>query len=411
MQILVFADYFLPGFKAGGPIRTIANMADRLGDEFSFKIITRDRDFGDESHYPGIMPDSWQAVGKAHVFYLSPGRLSFLSLRRLIRTTEHDVIYLNSFFSPYFTIRPLLLRRLGLISGKPLVIAPRGEFSSGALCLKSLKKRVYIFLSKVFGLYRGVIWQASSEYEKADILRKFGYDTNILTASDLLQIIEAPNLAPPVCEKSGPIDRHETTKGSLNLIFLSRISRKKNIDGALKLLNGLKGNVVLNIYGPLEDMNYWSECQKIIKQLPENIVVQYQGAVTHERVSAVMREHDLFFFPTLGENFGHVILEAFSAGCPVLISDQTPWRGLEEKGVGWDLPLDQPGRFQAVLQRCIEMENQEYAELSRRAWEYGRQQAQNDETVEQNRQLFYEAVNRKQNRMSSNKTEQHRGKH
>lgn len=383
MQILVFVDFYLPGFKAGGPIRTLANMADRLGDEFSFKIITKDRDFGDDSPYPGIVPDSWLAVGNANVFYLSPGRLSLLSLCRLIRETEPDVIYLNSFFSPYFTIRTLLLRRFGLIPRKPVLIAPRGEFSPGALGLKSFKKRVYIFLSKMFGLFRRVIWQASSEYEKADIRRQF-------TSRDL--IITAPDL-PSLCRGSDRFQQNAKAKGLLKVIFLSRISRMKNIDGALKLLNGLKGNVVLNIYGPLEDVDYWAECLKIIKQLPENITVEYHGAVAHEQVSAMMREHDLFFFPTLGENFGHVILEALSAGCPVLISDQTPWRGLKEKGVGWDLPLDQPGRFQAVLQECIEMDNQEYAELSRRAWEYGRQQAQNDEVVQQNRRLFYEAIN------------------
>ena len=45
--ILSSVGYYLPGYKAGGPIRTLANMVDRLGDEFQFKIVTLDRDFGD----------------------------------------------------------------------------------------------------------------------------------------------------------------------------------------------------------------------------------------------------------------------------------------------------------------------------------------------------------------------------
>jgi glycosyltransferase involved in cell wall biosynthesis len=105
-----------------------------------------------------------------------------------------------------------------------------------------------------------------------------------------------------------------------------------------------------------------------------------------------LREHDLFFLPTLGENFGHIILEAFCAGCPVLISDQTPWRDLEEKGVGWDLPFDQPELFREVLQRFAGMENAEYIKWSERARAYGLGVSRNDETVEQNRQLFYHAV-------------------
>gem|GEM_PF-3604135 len=44
--------------KAGGSIRTIANVLERLRDEFEFHIITSDRDFGVSSqtwHQIGIM--------------------------------------------------------------------------------------------------------------------------------------------------------------------------------------------------------------------------------------------------------------------------------------------------------------------------------------------------------------------
>ena len=105
-----------------------------------------------------------------------------------------------------------------------------------------------------------------------------------------------------------------------------------------------------------------------------------------------MREHDLFFLPTLGENFGHVILEALYAGCPVLISDQTPWRDLEEKGIGWDLALSKPEMFQDVLQRCVDMNNEEYVKWSERAWEYGLQVTKDDKVVEKNRRLFYKVA-------------------
>ena len=44
--ILSFAGHYLPGYKAGGPIRSIANMVDQLGDEFDFRIVAGDRDLG-----------------------------------------------------------------------------------------------------------------------------------------------------------------------------------------------------------------------------------------------------------------------------------------------------------------------------------------------------------------------------
>jgi|LSQX01.3.fsa_nt_gb hypothetical protein len=45
-------DHYLPGYKAG-PIRTIANLLERLGDEFE---ITSDRDFG-------VSFQAWHQIG------------------------------------------------------------------------------------------------------------------------------------------------------------------------------------------------------------------------------------------------------------------------------------------------------------------------------------------------------------
>jgi glycosyltransferase involved in cell wall biosynthesis len=87
-------------------------------------------------------------------------------------------------------------------------------------------------------------------------------------------------------------------------------------------------------------------------------------------VKPLISQFHLFSLPTLGENFGHVIAEAFAAGRPVLISDQTAWRGLEAAGAGWDLPLDQPGRFQETLQKCIDMNQEEFDGLCRTVQEY-----------------------------------------
>ena len=389
MKILTTVGYYLPGNKAGGPIRTLANMVDHLGDEFEFKIVAADRDSGDEKPYPNINVNNWNKVGKVDVFYMSPKRRSLSDFRRLLYSTEYDILYLNSFFSPHFTIKPLLLRRLGLIPDRPLVIAPRGEFSPGALGLKSKKKRVYITTAKLLGLYKGVVWQASSEYEEADIRQWFGND---------VRVVIAPNLPPVINAADEPKAVKSKTKGCLKVIFLSRISRMKNLDGALKMLKGLNGDVQFNIYGPMEDKSYWAECQRIISSMPENIEVKYCGSIAHDQVCAVVGEHDLFFLPTLGENFGHVILEALCAGCPVLISDQTPWRGLEEKGAGADLPLESPELFQEVLQRYVVMNNEEYVSWSKKALKYGMQVMQDNDVVKQNRQLFYNAMSTMSNR-------------
>lgn len=388
MKILCLLDSYLPGYKAGGPLRTVVNMVDRLGYDLQFKIVTRDHDSGDTEPYAGVTINDWNIVGKADVFYMSPERISVGGLKKILHSTEYDVVYLNSFFSPRFTITPLLLRRFHLIPDKSLVIAPRGEFSAGALRLKKLKKRAYILAAKALNLCRGAVWQASSMHEEADIRRVLGENVKVVIAPDLAPFPSASEKLPSKSEKR---------RGLLRIVFLSRICPKKNLIGALKILRGLQGKIEFDIYGPLEDKKYWAKCQNIINKLPKNIDVRFCDKIAHEQVAKAIRKYDLFLFPTLGENFGHVILEALCAGLPVLLSDQTPWRELEEKGVGWDVPLENIDRFKDILQRCLDMENSEYLQWSERARKYGLHVSQDNKTVESNRKLFLKSLKQKEN--------------
>ena len=135
-------------------------------------------------------------------------------------------------------------------------------------------------------------------------------------------------------------------------------------------------------------MAYWHECQAKIAVLAANVRVKYWGEIEHDKVGQVFAEHDLFLFPTLGENYGHVIHEALAVGCPVLISDQTPWRGLEEQGAGWDMPLEDTEACRRVLQQCVDADNQWYSDVSARAITYADRCASDPEAVEANRALF-----------------------
>lgn len=381
IKVLAVIDYYIPGFKAGGPQRTLQYLVESLGDEFDFQVLTRDRDLGDTAPYPAIQMDSWQRVGKGAVFYTPVDRLSLTRLWRILRDTQYDVLYLNSVFSPDFTLKPLLLRRLGWLAATPVILRPRGELNKGAIALKGTKKRIYLTLTKLLRLYSGVIWHASTTHEVDDIHRHFG---------DGVQVTIAPNLARPFSD-STPTPC-EKSKGHLKLVFLSRISTKKNLAGALGMLNGLQGNVEMDVYGPVEEAAYWEQCQEIAEQLPRNIQVRYQGPVAPEDVTGVFSAHHLFLFPTFGENFGHVIFEALAAGCPILLSDQTPWGNLQAKGCGWDFPLSEQQAFRRCLQQCVDMDSDAFHRLSRGARECAHDYARNSGGLQQNRELFHAAV-------------------
>jgi glycosyltransferase involved in cell wall biosynthesis len=372
--ILTFLSTYLPGYKAGGPLRTIYNMTEALSGEYHFKIVTSDRDAGDLVPYPSIR-DSWQNVGKAEVRYLSKEALTLDRCKAILETTPHDVVYFQSCFSP-FTIRPLLAMKLRM-AGAAAIVAPRGELYPGALSIKRTKKIAYLLLSRLCGLYARTVWQASSEEEAAAIRKWFGKRARVMVAPDLAQYY-----AEPQGEREGKLSGH------LKVLFFSRISPKKNLAGALHFLRSLDGEVEFDIVGPAEDAGYWEICRKLIADLPANIKVSYRGAVPHEEVARVLAEYELLLLPTLGENFGHVIIESFLAGCPVLISDQTPWRELEKAGAGWDLPLDKPQAFADVLRTCVNMDENRHRKLREGAWEFGRRKAADPSVLEANRSLL-----------------------
>ncbi len=376
--MLALAEYYLPGYKAGGPITTLSGMVERLGGEVEFSLITRDRDYTDQAPYSGIEPGVWQPAGGARVMYLSPAMLRPAPLARLLRATGHEVLYLNSLFSPCFTVLPLVLRRLGLAPRRGLIVAPRGELGGGALSAKAWKKRPYLLAARALGLYAGARWQASSPFE-AEQIRAFAPRSEVLVA---------PDLPPPPPPAGGEPPRRPKQAGRLRAVFLARLGRHKNLSYALTRLAEAGGPAELTIAGPREDPAYWQQCQAQIGRLPPGVGASYRGRVEPGQVPALLAGHDVLILPSKGENFGHVILEALLAGTPVLISDATPWRGLETAGAGWDLPLDQPQRFTSVLRRLRDMDDDEHTRLSRAARALGRRAAESPEALAANRRLF-----------------------
>ncbi len=262
--VLIFIRYYLPAYKCGGPVRTIANLVDYLGDSFNFRIVCSDRDSFDESSFPGVVVNEWAQVGKARVFYASSGFMKFGNLRHLLKATEYDIVYFNSFFHPTFTCLPLLVYRLSPGVRAPIIVAPRGEFSPNALAIRKWKKRIYIALSRMFQLYRKVTWQASSEYEAADIRRALGVcSEDIVVASNLPSRVSGSGAA-----GDGEVGQRD---GFVRVVFLSRVSLMKNLEFALQVVSMLRIPVIFDVFGLINDKVYWERCRSLADHLPDNV--------------------------------------------------------------------------------------------------------------------------------------------
>lgn len=373
MCVLVFVGNYIPGYKGGGPIKTIKNLVDKTGDSINYKVITRDRDLNDKQPYTSVQRGKWNKVGKANVFYVHPGFYGCIQMFFIILRGKYDVVYLNSFFSPMFSIYPLVVAKL---LKKKVIISPRGEFSEGALSLKSFKKKMFLKVFWFFRLSRGVLFQASSDFEAMDVRRSLGKKVNIYVAENISSQEFAKNIE---CTPSDNV---------LKAVFVSRISPKKNILEAINILRSVRNPVEYHIYGPVEDVDYWKSCQSLVSQLPAHVLVKYKGELKPEKVIETLSKYDVFFFPTKGENYGHVIVEAICAGLPVLISDRTPWRDLNKNGIGWDIPLENPAAFSLVLDDLSQMSPEQRLVIRQNVLSWAKEHFSRNDAVESNVQMF-----------------------
>ncbi len=274
--------------------------------------------------------------------YIPPPGFTFRFYRHILKELDPDVLYLNTPFSIGEAILPALVASLRS-HPIPLVMAPRGGLDPGALSLKRVKKLTFLRILRLSRLPHRMTWQASTELEASHIVDRIG-NVRVLIASNFP--------LPILSDHAGAIGK---VPGQLRILFLSRVSPKKNLPYLLDRVAAVRGHVELTIAGPIEDPSYWDECKRRIASLPENIRVTYAGHLSHGEIPAVLAAHHVFALPTLGENFGHAIVEALSAGCPVIISDQTPWHQIEELGAGWTIPLDHEHAWESALQTCCDM--------------------------------------------------------
>jgi len=375
--ILLFIDWYLPGYKAGGPITSCANLIGHLKDEFDFRVITRDTDYTETKPYPGIISNHWNTLPDGtEVYYFSEKELSYRNIKYLIRETKHDKIYLNGIYSRYFTIYPLLYARRK--SFENVLIASRGMLAQSAIGVKRKKKKLFLTLSRGLGLFKSVVFHASTAAEKKDIEKEFGAGVKIRIAGNLGAMRRFSNN--PFREKE---------RGNLKLISIARIAPEKNLLYALQQLAKVHDlSITFDIYGPVYDKEYWESCLTMMKTLPKGVIVNYHGSIPSETVPELLSKSHFLFMPTQGENFGHIILQAFSSGCPVIISDQTPWKDLEKHKYGWDIPLSNPDEFVDALGNACSLNQEEFSKLSDHVFRYSSDFLLNPAAELENRKLF-----------------------
>jgi len=376
-KILIFIDWFYPGYKGGGPIKSVHSLVNNLNDELEFYVITSDRDLGDVNKYSNIVFNTWNKYNEnVYVYYISPFIPKLWAIASILFKLKPNKIYINSLFSTRFGILPLVYSSLFFDPHK-IILAPRGMLHEGAISKRKWRKVFYLEALSVSGLTSNILLHATDQTEWVDINKYF---------KNYKSVFQIANLSGKIDDQ---INSFFKERNRLSIIFISRIEQKKNLSFLLKLLCDIKDlKVKMNIFGYPVENSYYRECQILADSLPENITVQWNDAISFEHVKSKLIDHHLFILPTLGENYGHAIIEALSVGRPVLISDQTPWKNLHEYHAGWELPLSDKQAWIKAIEEAASWDQGEFDKHCQGALVYARAHTNVEELVDKYREMF-----------------------
>lgn len=357
-RVLVLYDGYLPAKNFGGPVVSLSNLINLCGEEIEFYIFTLNHDLNEKKILNDIQQGA-NKIGKATVYYFTNENFNTRKFENIIEEIQPNVIYQNGFFN-YKILKESL--KISSKSNLPLIIAPRGELNKNAFAIKKWKKEPYASLFKYL-LFRNknTYFHSTSLEESKAIEKKLNIENE--------KIYQLENI--PTLNDANLLSNNEKNKGKIKIIFLSRIQVKKNLLYAIKIVNEIESiQIEFDIYGPIENHEYWNDCKKAMDSAKKNISFKYCGVVERDRIFDVFSNYDIFFFPTLSENYGHVIVEALSAACPILISDQTPWTDINDFGGGYAIDLNNKNLFEKKLLDIANLNNEEHYILRIRAKNY-----------------------------------------
>jgi glycosyltransferase involved in cell wall biosynthesis len=368
-KIFITIPWFLPAFRAGGPVQSIANLVREYQEGVEYFIFCGDVDLNGAA-LENIETNKWTHWNDhTKVWYAGPEKISD-RLVKLVETKKPDLLFIVGLFSWHYNIVPMLFCK-----GTKKILSTKGMLHPGALAQKRWKKKIYLQFFKLLEYHYKVSFHATDEEEANYIHNYFGKVANVFIAGNF------PNKISFL-----PVQPKEA--GNLKLLTIALISPMKNILLVLEALEKLADDIQYDIYGPIKDYDYWDVCKEQIKKLPENITVQYHKEIEPQKVRDVLQTAHVFILPSKSENFGHAIYEALSAGRPEITSHHTPWDDLQESKAGMNVSTDYSIEMSEAIHFFAQMDFDELQQWGKSAFEYSEKAVDLEEIKRGYREMF-----------------------
>jgi glycosyltransferase involved in cell wall biosynthesis len=293
-----------------------------------------------EVHTPGPEPCE-RASGVRYRFYrcfdLTRGAILCPTMKRKLTRAVADVDVVHS---QGFWLAPNLHACVAAQHhGRPLVLSPRGMFSTWTMAHKPWKYAAARAVGYLRKLGAVTCFHATSESEAKDI-RRLGFRQPIAVVPNGIDLPDISDIRTP---------EQPQQERQRRVVFLSRIHPVKGIPTLLRAWQHIEAEFPeweLIVAGP-DEGGYLREVQALTAGLGLHRV-SFPGPAYGEAKTRLLRSADLFVLPTHSENFGFAIGEALAHAVPVITTTGAPWPGLLEHGCGWWIELSEDNLIGAM---------------------------------------------------------------
>jgi len=149
-------------------------------------------------------------------------------------------------------------------------------------------------------------------------------------------------------DKSGVRPRVERSKDEFRVVYIGSIAWQKGVHVLVEAFNHVPEPATLAVYG---DLTVFPDYGREVQLLAQSPRIRFEGKLSRAELWSVLAEADLLAVPSIWyENQPLVILEAFAAGVPVMVSDLGALREQVDEGrTGWRVKAGDVREWAGVL--------------------------------------------------------------
>lgn len=158
-------------------------------------------------------------------------------------------------------------------------------------------------------------------------------------------------------------DKNKEKSNTFNLITISVLNKRKNIEFLIRVAKKLKEKKIDFIFKIIGDGKERKRIEKLVRtyRIEKNII--FLGNITRENAMLELEKSDLFLFSSKSEGYGLVIVESLVHKTPVIVSNLPVMREIVKDGKnGYILELDEEKYVDKIIK--LSKDHHKLTELS-----------------------------------------------